>query len=370
MRFRFFYLITVALLYVSSSGATMDPWYSVRNIDKLEINIYFEESSLEIKPYYKFHLGLFGEILKANPELSLVITHGGSTSFSQVRSRHLYSYFSQQEQMPIERVFIHEGLSSRYLVEKGERILIFLKRLSKNIEPVEEEIVIENEPPVTIESEIFIVEPEGVKDRPPERVEGAVKLVSPERRPNIWQLELGLGHRAYSFTGRSRFSAYVLDFGVAYQFTDRMKFKLDAQGAMPEVSGDADVEYDLRLGFDTAFEMVELQSRMYHKSNFIWVGDLDRFDTVLDYGLSQKIEIKLFKFTQTLLKIGFTAEISFSNNFSAIDSANVYGSTTDIQIVFRNLNLKTLVYFTQREYKTTGGLFDVNIFGVSLKYEF
>ncbi|MGH1467900.1 MAG: hypothetical protein ACRBBP_03340, partial [Bdellovibrionales bacterium] len=123
------YLNIIALLYVSFAGATTDPWYSVQNIDKLEINILFDESSLTIKRVYHFHLGLFSEVLKANPELGLVIAHGGSTSFSNVRSRHLYSYLVQQQGAPSDRIVIRQDLPKRYDTTKGERVLIYLKKL-------------------------------------------------------------------------------------------------------------------------------------------------------------------------------------------------------------------------------------------------
>ncbi len=364
------YLNIMALLYVSIAGATTDPWYSVENIDKLEINILFDESSLNIKSVYHFHLGLFSEILKANPELGLVIAHGGATSFSHVRSRHLHTYLAQRQGVPLDRVFIREDLPKRYDASKGERVLIYLKKLDAKPRVLKK--VKKKPPPIVIESDKFVVEPEGRYKKPDVEVIKASVADSPkvERGPSEWFWRLGLGYRDYEFTGRSSFSSYALDFHAGYKMVEGLNFKMDLLGVYPEVSGDLKPEYDVKLGFDTLFNNITLNSRLYHKSNFIWVSDLSEFDTVSDYGISQRLGFGILNFNKNLVKIGFSGEVSFSNNFSKIESANVYSYTTDIQIVFRNSNAMTSVYFTRREYQTASEILNVSIFGVSLSYGF
>ncbi len=336
----------------------MDPWYSVQDTNNFEINVYFKGSSLEIKPYYKFHLGLLGEILKANPELSLVITHGGSTSFSLARSQRLYRYFYGREGIPLERIFVYEGLSPRYSVEKGERVLIYLKEVSqkKMKAPIEKK-----KPLVNIESDKFIVEPEGESEE--------VEILESEG-PRYWMFDLGLGYREYRFKGRSTFSAYILNFNVGYQLLDQVKLKLDLEGGVPDVKGDASSEYDARLGLDTEFENVELESRIYHKSNFIWIDAASGFDMITDYGLSQKIGFKLFSIYESQVKIGFLGEVSFSNNVSSVESANVYKYSTEFEVSAPKSSLSFKVYFSTQKYKTPVEILDADIFGARLVFKY
>ncbi|MGH1467901.1 MAG: hypothetical protein ACRBBP_03345, partial [Bdellovibrionales bacterium] len=226
--------------------------------------------------------------------------------------------------------------------------------------------------PIVIESREFIVEPEGRKRKPKAEVIKASVAESPKAEPGYseWFWRVGLGYRDYEFTGRSKFSSYALDLHAGYKMVEGLDFKLDLLGVYPEVSGDLGPEYDVKLGFDTRLNNITLNSRLYHKSNFIWVSDLSEFDTVSDYGLSQRMGFEIFNRNNNRLNVGFSGEVSFSNNFSKIESANVYGYTTDIQFVFRNSNMKTSVYFTRREYQTAGKILNVSIFGVSLSYGF
>lgn len=339
----------ISVFMGSAAIATTDPWYSVENIDKLEINLHFKGASLDIKGVYHFHMGLFGEILKANPQLGLVISHGNKSPYSRVRSEKVLRYFASREALPMKRVFVKDDLSVRYVVAGGERILIRLRKL----EDVVPKKVKKVKAPIVIESDEYVVDPEGELQN---RREGICQKLD---------VFLGVGAEVFTFTDQGDFLAYSFWSDLDCRVSKGISLNADLSFVQPDAIGDAKLEYDFKIGFDTHLSIVHLDSRLYHKKNFIWIAPTSQFEMITDYGLSQRVGLGLIRDDQRELEIGFAGDISLSNNFSAIDSANIYSYTTDLRFVFRKFSMSATFYVTKRKYKSAGVTYGADIFGLS-----
>lgn len=347
----FFFLV---LFYTQGAFSQINPWYTIENIDKLEINVLFEGSSLRVKPVYDFHIKLYAQIVKKYPEINIMITHKNGSALSRARASRLYARFAGRLQVPYKRISVHQGLSPAYSSKEGEKVLIFLRKSSPRKKTVKKPM-----PKKTVK----IQRP--LRVEPKKRDYVYIKRINKEK-PFEYSLMGGL--RQYNnFTNTSEdFGGLLIGGSFKYRFKENLHFSANTHYVLPSTSKAESNEHLYALGIESSFSKFNLKTKVYGRKNWAWVITEDKFKTVYDYGLHQSLDFKIVRKSSYALVLGFAGEFSLSNNISGVKTANVFSAQTEFKYVGYNSNMFISLYAGQRKYK----VFDVDIFGLNLGYIF
>lgn len=335
-------------LFSAHSFAEADPWYTVENINKLEISVFFEKDSLKINRIYNFHIKLYAELIKKHSSVNLVITHKDQSYLSQARALKLFEKFVRDFKVPSTRISINKGLPPVYKTVNGEKVVLFLRKtLAKRAPPKIKRKPVKQEVKRQVKKKAkqeYIY----IKGAPKE--EGKLKLSG------------FFGPRQYDFSNTGEDVSGLLFGGHAvYHSFDALSFVADVDFVLPIVGAVSSVEQNYALGFESRFEKWSLNTKVYGRQNWAWDPSGSRFVSVYDLGLHQGLDFKLVKKSNYLLNLGAWVELSLSNNISELRTDNVLSFNTEINFVWNKPKLFLSLYRTSRKYE----VFDADIFGLN-----
>jgi len=341
----FFTVFTLILISPLVSHGQLDPWYQIENIENLEISVLFNENSIVLKPYYNFHLLKYVRMAQTDPSKKIVIVHKDNSRLSKLRARSLQNFLVYRLQFPLQKIETNSGLPASYLVYKGEKLMVFLRTDFKYSGKPQKKVLV-RAPAVKKPDYIYINRTRKTKRR---------------------SLDVSLGIRDYSFSNTSKdLFAWALGVQGKKRVASNLNVSFDFGCAFSDSSFAQPREYEFALGLESQFEHLNLNSRVYGRKNWAWVGSDSKFVTVNDLGLHQGLEFKLVRRPSYTLTVGAWAELSLSNTISEFSSANVLSFQTEIIFEWFELNTFITAYRLSRKYK----VFDADIVGLSLGYKF
>lgn len=329
----------------------MHPWYTIENIDKLEINVLFEGKTLAIKSIYNFHINLYAQIVKKYPDVNIVITHKDDSSLSRARASQIYARFAGRLQVPYKRISVNRGLPPAYQSQRGEKVVIFLRKSS--VRKAVKKLKAKNKVRRLLRT-------------PPKKKEYVYIKRIKKDKPYEYSLMGGL--RQYNnFTNTSEeFSGLLIGGSFRYRLSENLHFVSNLDYVLPGTTKAESNEHHYAFGVESAFTHFSSITKIYARKNWAWVFSQNRFATVYDYGFHQGLDFKLVKKPDYSITLGLAAEASLSNNISGVRTANVYSVESNLKYINHNANIFASLYLGQRKYK----VFDVDILGFNMGYTF
>jgi hypothetical protein len=350
---KFLSVFFMTLLWSLFGHGQLDPWYNIKKIENLEVGIFFAENSVVIQPYYNFHLANYVKLASKAPQKKIVIVHGDVSSLSNFRALKLRDFLVNRLGFPKDKIDINSGLPPSHLVSKGEKLILFLKDGSKFIEKK-----IKRAPALT-------KKPLVKKTAQVDSLEYIYINKTPKFKMN--SLSFSLGIREYSFSNSPE-DLFAWSFNAQYKkrISPHLNSIFDFGYTLSDSSVAESQEYLIALGLQSNFETLNLNTKVYGRKNWAWVGSDSKFATVNDLGLHVGLDFKLVVKPSYSITAGAWAELSLSNTISDLASANVLSFQSEIIFEWFELNTFLTAYRLSRRYE----VFDGDVIGLDIGYKF
>jgi|GEM_PF-2153863 len=353
---KFVSVFIIIVLWPLFSRSQTAPWYNVSKLDKLEISIFFDDQSVNIRSYYNYHLLRYAQLAKKNSQKKIVIVHKDMSSISRFRARKVKNFLVERLGFPKENIDLNIGLAPAYMVSKGEKVSLFLA----------EKVVVQKQEDRFQRKPAVVTRPAAPVEK---RAEIEKEYIYINKTPKVKRksLEVSLGVSDYSFTNTTEeLFAWALNAEFKKRVSPHLNLSFDLGYAFSDSKFTDGGEYNLALGLASEFDHLNLNTKVYGRKNWSWIGSDSKFVTVNDLGLHLGLDFKLVRTSSYAVLLSTWTELSLSNTVSEFSSANVLSFRSEITFEWFELNAFISLYHLSRKYK----VFNADVVGLNLGYKF
>jgi len=277
------------------------PWFgSGGKVENLKIIILFDDEKLKIDSVKKYHLLTFVSSLVKNKDLRISI-EGEKTEDSKKRIKKVKAYMIDELKAPKRKIFevlsddLDEGVKSSISKSSGVVHVV----LRNNNEMKDNSIKA---------SKVLILKDDKIKKnlRVPAHVRLKFSFVY-----NQSEFDQSLESSTYgAYLGFESNKDNI--FGLTGE--SRFLFFLDSV---------INNEYEIFLGYKADYSFISGSTQVYFKNNFFKNGESQGL-SYKDYGLSQKILLKLINKKHVVLGLGGFLDLSLGSSFKNTNRNNIY----------------------------------------------